>query len=322
MTLAFVFPGQGSQSVGMLAELADTQSTVQSTFAEASDTLGYDLWQLVQDGPETELNKTTRTQPALLASSVATWRVWNEMCQKEMYQVQPIVMAGHSLGEYSALVCSGAIGFTDAIRLVADRGAVMQDAVAEGTGSMAAVLGLDEHQLEEVCQQAAQGQTVSAANFNSPGQIVIAGHKKAVERAVKLAKEAGAKRSIVLPVSVPSHCPLMEKAADQFTARLNSVEFKQPGISVLHNVDAANRQNVGDIKLALQQQLCQPVRWVKTVQEMVNKNVNTIIECGPGKVLSGLIKRIDRSLKVLPIYDPESLEKALGELTVTDEDKK
>ncbi|MEE8233241.1 MAG: ACP S-malonyltransferase [Gammaproteobacteria bacterium] len=315
MTVAFVFPGQGSQSVGMLGELADAHKTVQSTFAEASDTLGYDLWQLVQDGPETELNKTTRTQPALLACSVATWRVWNEMCQ-----AQPIVMAGHSLGEYSALVCSAAITFTDAIRLVADRGALMQDAVAEGTGSMAAVLGLDENQVEEVCQQAAHGQTVSSANFNSPGQIVIAGHRKAVERAVELAKEAGAKHSIVLPVSVPSHCALMEKAADKFAARLNSVEFKQPGISVLHNVDAANRQNVGGIKLALQQQLCQPVQWVKTIQGMVNKNVNTIIECGPGKVLSGLIKRIDRSLKVLPVYDPGSLEKALGELTDTDED--
>ena len=317
MTVAFVFPGQGSQSVGMLAELAVAHTAVQSTFAEASDTLGYDLWQLVQDGPVTELNKTTRTQPALLASSVATWRVWNEVCQ-----TQPIVMAGHSLGEYSALVCSGAITFTDAIRLVADRGAYMQDAVAEGIGSMAAVLGLDESQVEKVCQQAAQGQKISAANFNSPGQIVIAGHRKAVERAVELAKEAGAKRSIVLPVSVPSHCVLMKKAADQFAARLNSVEFKQPGISVLHNVDAANRQNVGGIKLALQQQLCQPVQWVKTIQEMVNKNVNTIIECGPGKVLSSLIKRIDRSLKVLPVYDPESLGKALGELTDTDEDKK
>ena len=317
MAVAFVFPGQGSQSVGMLAELADVQSTVQSTFAEASDTLGYDLWQLVQEGPETELNKTTRTQPALLASSVATWRVWNEM-----RQARPIVMAGHSLGEYSALVCSAAITFTDAIRLVADRGAVMQDAVAEGAGSMAAVLGLDEKQVDEVCRQAAQGQTVSAANFNSPGQIVIAGHREAVERAVELAKEAGAKRSIVLPISVPSHCALMAKAADQFAARLNSVEFKQPGISVLHNVDATNHQNTGGIKLALQQQLCQPVQWVKTIQEMVNKNVNTIIECGPGKVLSGLIKRIDRSLKVLPVYDPGSLEKALGELTDTDEDKK
>ncbi|MCH8262527.1 MAG: ACP S-malonyltransferase [Proteobacteria bacterium] len=317
MAVAFVFPGQGSQSVGMLAELADVQSTVQSTFAEASDTLGYDLWQLVQEGPETELNKTTRTQPALLASSVATWRVWNEM-----RQARPIVMAGHSLGEYSALVCSAAITFTDAIRLVADRGAVMQDAVAEGAGSMAAVLGLDEKQVDEVCRQAAQGQTVSAANFNSPGQIVIAGHREAVERAVELAKEAGAKRSIVLPISVPSHCALMAKAADQFAARLNSVEFKQPGISVLHNVDATNHQNTGGIKLALQQQLCQPVQWVKTIQEMVNKNVNTIIECGPGKVLSGLIKRIDRSLKVLPVYDPGSLEKALGELTDTDKDKK
>lgn len=317
MAVAFVFPGQGSQSVGMLAELADTQSTVQSTFAEASDTLGYDLWQLVQDGPETELNKTTRTQPALLASSVATWRVWNEM-----RQARPIVMAGHSLGEYSALVCAGAISFSEAIRLVADRGAVMQDAVPEGTGSMAAVLGLDEKQVDEVCRQAAQGQIVSAANFNSPEQIVIAGHREAVERAIELAKEAGAKRSIVLPVSVPSHCALMEKAADQFSARLNLVEFKPPGITILHNVDAASRQNVEAIKLALQQQLCQPVRWTRTIQKMVSNGVSTVIECGPGKVLSGLIKRIDLSLKVLPIYDPGSLEKAFGEFTDIEEDKK
>jgi len=315
MTIAFVFPGQGSQSLGMLAELDATHTTVQSTFAEASDVLGYDLWQLVQDGPETELNKTTKTQPALLASSVAIWRVLHEVCQSQMYESQPATMAGHSLGEYSALVCSGAIAFEDAVQLVADRGAYMQDAVPEGTGSMAAVLGLDENQVEEVCQQASQGQIVSAANFNSPGQIVIAGHREAVERAVELAKAAGAKRSIILPVSVPSHCALMEKAADRFAERLSTIEFNQPEITILHNVDAANRQDVDDIKLALRQQLCQPVQWVNTILEMVDSNVNTMIECGPGKVLSGLIKRIDRSLKVLPVYDPGSLEKALGELT-------
>jgi len=191
----------------------------------------------------------------------------------------------------------------------------MQDAVPEGTGSMAAVLGLDENQVEELCQQASQGQIVSAANFNSPGQIVIAGHREAVERAVELAKAAGAKRSIILPVSVPSHCALMEKAADRFAERLSTIEFNQPEITILHNVDAANRQDVDDIKLALRQQLCQPVQWVNTILEMVDSNVNTMIECGPGKVLSGLIKRIDRSLKVLPVYDPGSLEKALGELT-------
>ena len=315
MTIAFVFPGQGSQSLGMLAELAAAHTTVKSTFAEASDALDYDLWQLVQDGPEMELNKTTKTQPALLASSVATWRVWNEMCQKQMYQSQPVMMAGHSLGEYSALVCSGAITFTDAIQLVADRGATMQDAVPEGVGSMAAVLGLDDSQVEDVCHQAAQGQIVSAANYNSPGQVVIAGHKEAVERAVELAREAGAKRSVILPVSVPSHCALMQKAADQFAERLNTIEFKQPDISVLHNVDATSRQNIGDIKQALQAQLCKPVLWVKTIQEMATKNVNTVIECGPGKVLSGLIKRIDRRLNVLPIFDPASLANALGELT-------
>ena len=309
MTIAFVFPGQGSQSLGMLAELAAIHTTVQSTFAEASDALAYDLWQLVQEGPEAELNKTTKTQPALLASSVAMWRVWNEVSQS-----QPVMMAGHSLGEYSALVCSGAITFEDAIQLVADRGAYMQDAVPEGTGSMAAVLGLDENQVEEVCQRASQGQIVSVANFNSPGQIVIAGHREAIERAVGLAKEAGAKRSIILPVSVPSHCALMGKAADRFAERLGTIEFNQPEITVLHNVDAVNRQNVDDIKLALREQLCQPVQWVRTIREMVDSNVNTMIECGPGKVLSGLIKRIDRSMKILSVYDTSSLEKALGEL--------
>lgn len=309
MTIAFVFPGQGSQSVGMLAELATAHAIVKSTFTEASDLLGYDLWQLTQDGPEAELNKTTKTQPALLASSVATWRVWNEISQ-----LQPVMMAGHSLGEYSALVCSGAISFTDAIQLVADRGATMQDAVPEGTGCMAAVLGLDDKQVEGVCEQAAQGQIVSAANYNSFGQVVIAGHKEAVERAVELAKKAGAKRAIILPVSVPSHCALMQKAADQFAQRLNIVEFNQPKIPVLQNVDAKSRENIEDIKLALQEQLCRPVYWVKTIQEMLNKNVSTVIECGPGKVLSGLIKRIDRGLNILPIFDPSSLQKAIVEL--------
>ncbi len=310
MTIAFVFPGQGSQSLGMLAELAASHSTVQSTFAEASDVLSYDLWQLVQEGPEAELNKTAKTQPALLASSVAIWRIWNELSQN-----QPVIMAGHSLGEYSALVCSAALSFTDAIQLVADRGAYMQDAVPAGIGSMAAVLGLEDSQIETVCEQAAQGQIVSAANYNSSGQVVIAGHKEAVERAVELAKVAGAKRSVILPVSVPSHCELMQKAADQFAERLDTVNFEQPNIPVLHNVDATERSDVSEIKLALQGQLYQPVQWVETIQKMLNKGVNTVIECGPGKVLSGLIKRIGRSLNIFPVFDPASLEKALGGLT-------
>ncbi len=310
MTIAFVFPGQGSQSLGMLAELAASHSTVQSTFAEASDVLSYDLWQLVYEGPEAELNKTAKTQPALLASSVAIWRIWNELSQN-----QPVIMAGHSLGEYSALVCSAALSFTDAIQLVADRGAYMQDAVPAGIGSMAAVLGLDDSQIEAVCEQAAQGQIVSAANYNSSGQVVIAGHKEAVERAVELAKVAGAKRSVILPVSVPSHCALMQKAADQFAERLDTVKFEHPNIPVLHNVDATERSDVSEIKLALQGQLYQPVQWVETIQKMLNKGVNTVIECGPGKVLSGLIRRIDRSLNIFPVFDPASLEKALAGLT-------
>jgi len=309
MTTAFVFPGQGSQSLGMLAELAASHSTIQSTFTEASGVLAYDLWQLVQEGPEEELNNTTKTQPALLASSVAIWRVWNELSQN-----QPVIMAGHSLGEYSALVCSGALNFTDAIQLVADRGAYMQDAVPTGIGSMAAVLGLEDSQVEVVCEQAAQGQIVSAANYNSSGQVVIAGHKEAVDRAVELAKIAGAKRSLILPVSVPSHCALMQKAADQFVKRLDTVDFEQPNIPVLHNVDANERHEVSEIKLALQTQLCQPVRWVDTIQKMISKDVTTVIECGPGKVLCGLIKRIDRSLNCFPVFDPASLEKVLGEL--------
>jgi len=294
----------------MLAELAAVHAAVESTFAEASDVLGYDLWQLVQQGPEAELNKTTNTQPALLASSVATSRVWNELSQNE-----PVIMAGHSLGEYSALVCSGALTFTDAVQLVADRGAYMQDAVPEDTGSMAAVLGLEEGQIETICDQAAQGQIVSAANYNSSGQVVIAGHKEAVERAVELAKTAGAKRSVILPVSVPSHCALMQIAADRFAERLDTVNFEQPNIPVLHNVDATEHSDVGEIKLALQDQLCQPVRWVETIQKMVSKDINTIVECGPGKVLSGLIKRIDRSLNIFPVFDPTSLDKALAALT-------
>jgi [acyl-carrier-protein] S-malonyltransferase len=310
MTVAFVFPGQGSQSLGMLAELAAAQSAVQSTFAEASEALGYDLWQLVQQGPEEELSNTTKTQPALLASSVATWRVWNELSQ-----VHPVMMAGHSLGEYSALVCSGALNFSDAIQLVADRGAYMQDAVPAGTGSMAAVLGLEDGQIEAVCEQAAQGQIVTAANYNSSGQVVIAGHKEAVDRAVELAKAAGAKRSVILPVSVPSHCALMQKAAEQFAERLDAVNFEQANIPVLHNIDATERSDIDEIKLALQDQLCQPVRWLETIQKMVSKDVSTIVECGPGKVLSGLIKRIDRSLNIFPIFDPASLEKALAGVT-------
>jgi [acyl-carrier-protein] S-malonyltransferase len=310
MTVAFVFPGQGSQSLGMLAELAAAQSTVQSTFAEASEALGYDLWQLVQEGPEEELNNTTKTQPALLASSVATWRVWNELSQ-----IQPVMMAGHSLGEYSALVCSGVLNFTVAMQLVADRGAYMQGAVPTGVGSMAAVLGLEDGQIEALCEEAAQGQIVSAANYNSSGQVVIAGHKEAVERAIELAKTAGAKRSVILPVSVPSHCALMQKAADQFAERLNTVNFEQATIPVLHNVDATECSDISEIKVALQDQLCQPVRWVETIQKMVSKGVSTIVECGPGKVLSGLIKRIDRSLNIFPVFDPASLEKALAEVT-------
>ena len=309
MTIAFVFPGQGSQSLGMMAELAISYQTVKSTFTEASDVLGYDLWQLVQQGPEAKLNQTIKTQPALLASSIATWRIWNELSQDK-----PVILAGHSLGEYSALVCSGVLNFTDAIKLVACRGAYMQDAVAEGTGSMAAILGLKNDQIEAICKQAAKGQIVSAANYNSSEQVVISGHKEAVQRAVCLAKTQGAKRSVILPVSVPSHCALMEKAANKFAKYMDTIDFKQPDIPVLHNVDAAERHDVREIKLILQDQLCKPVLWLETIQKMVTKNIKIIIECGPGKVLSGLIKRIDRNLDSFPIFDLASLEKTLMKL--------
>ncbi len=310
MLIAFLFPGQGSQSLGMMTELASVYPTVQSVFAEASEVPGYDLWRLVQDGPEADLNKTTNTRPALLASSVAIWRVWNEVSQ-----IKPVMMAGHSLGEYSALVCSGSLRFTDAIQLVAERGACMQNAVPEGTGSMAAVLGLGDKQIEDACKRAAQGQIVATANYNSLGQTVIAGHKEAVRRALELARAEGARRTVILPVSVPSHCVLMQDAAAQLALSLGRIKFKRPDIPVLQNVDATSRESVEDIKLALRQQLYQPVHWVRTIQEMVRQNIDMMIECGPGKVLSGLVRRIDRNLNILPIFDPESLKKVRAELT-------
>ncbi|MGE0372672.1 MAG: ACP S-malonyltransferase [Gammaproteobacteria bacterium] len=305
--LAFVFPGQGSQSVGMLAELAQAYPGVKETFREASAALGYDLWELVQQGPEADLNRTDRTQPAMLAAGVAVWRVWNSNGG-----ATPEILAGHSLGEYTALVCAEALDFADAVRLVADRGRFMQEAVPQGQGAMAAILGLEDAQVAAVCKQAEQGEVVTAVNFNAPGQVVIAGTAAAVERAVALAREAGAKRAITLPVSVPSHCALMKPAAEQMRLALARVPLRKPVLPVLHNADVATHADADRIRDALVRQLYSPVRWVETVREMESRGVNSVIECGPGKVLVGLNKRIGRELVTLSVYDPDSLEEALS----------
>lgn len=310
MSLGFVFPGQGSQSVGMVSELAGAYSVVKTTFDEASDALSYDLWSLMANGPEEELNKTDKTQPALLAASVAIWRVW-----QEKGLAQPALMAGHSLGEYSALTCAGALNFSDAIKLVSLRGQFMQQAVPQGKGAMAAILGLDDDVVIKVCSDAAQGQVVSAVNFNSPGQVVVAGEADAVNRAVELAKTAGAKRALILPVSVPSHCALMKPAAEQLAAALQNIEIKAPSIPVLHNVNVEATQDVAQLRSLLVQQLYSPVRWVESIQKFSASGVSNIIECGPGKVLAGLNKRIDKAITTMPVYDTASLDSAIAALS-------
>lgn len=305
--LAMIFPGQGSQSVGMLAALGERYSPVRDTFQEASEALGYDLWKLTQEGPADDLNQTDRTQPAMLTAGVAVWRTW----EAEGGSL-PGVVAGHSLGEYTALVCAGSIPFADAVKLVEERGRQMQAAVPAGTGAMAAILGLSDEQVVGVCEQAAGGEVVSAVNFNSPGQVVIAGNTAAVERAMGLAKEAGAKRALPLPVSVPSHCALMKPAAEKFAEALGAIEISTPKIKVLHNVDVSSHDDAGAIRDALSQQLYSPVRWVETIQAMAAAGSNRFIEMGPGKVLAGLNKRIDKKLETLAVLDPDSLAAALG----------
>lgn len=304
--LAIIFPGQGSQSLGMLSALAESFPVVRATYDEASQALGFDLWRLTQEGSEQELNRTEHTQPALLAAGQAVWRVWDESAGE-----QPSLLAGHSLGEYTALVCAGVIDFSDAITLVAERGKYMQEAVPHGTGAMAAILGLKDEQVVEVCQAVSGEQIVSAANFNATGQVVIAGHTKAVQQAMASAKQAGAKRAIMLPVSVPSHCALMKQAADRLATRLQSITFSNANIPVIQNVDVEQHTTAQDIKQALIQQLYQPVRWLETIGKMQNSGITQLIECGPGKVLTGLIKRIDRSLDALAVYDPASLQAAI-----------
>jgi [acyl-carrier-protein] S-malonyltransferase len=304
--LSFVFPGQGSQAVGMLAELAAAYPLVGDTFAEASAALGLDLWRLVQEGPAEELNLTHNTQPAMLAAGVAVWRVW-----QQQGGVQPAYLAGHSLGEYTALVAGGAIEFADAVRLVAERGRLMQAAVPEGTGAMAAILGLDDDQVRAACAQAAAGEVVEAVNFNSPGQVVIAGHAGAVARAVEAAKAAGAKRAVTLPVSVPSHCALMRPAAERLAQRLASMAVQVPQIPVLHNVDVAVASTADAVRDRLARQLHSPVRWAETVKRLAAEGVTLVVEAGPGKVLAGLNKRIDKNLESVAAYDPASLAAAL-----------
>jgi [acyl-carrier-protein] S-malonyltransferase len=308
MTLAFVFPGQGSQSIGMLDALANEFTDVEATFQAASEVLGYDLWDIVQNGPVEKLNSTDITQPAMLAAGVAVWRIW-----QTRGGTQPAVLAGHSLGEYTALVCGGSLTFEDAIKLVAERGRLMQEAVPAGTGAMAAVLGLDDDTVRAVCTEAAAGEVVEAVNFNSPGQVVVAGQKTAVERTVDLAKAKGAKRALLLPVSVPSHCALMQPAAEQLATVLEGVAIQSPQIPVINNVDVAMPTDPAAIRSALVRQLHSPVRWVETVQKMAADGVDRLIECGPGKVLVGLNKRIERNMAAQAVFDADSLAAALAE---------
>ena len=309
MTFAFVFPGQGSQSIGMLAKLAATESVVTETFAEASDVLGYDLWKLCQEGPEEALGSTERTQPAMLAAGVATWRVW-----RKHGGGLPAAMAGHSLGEYSALVAAGAVDFRTAIGLVQFRGQAMQAAVPKGQGSAAAILGIDDSEVEAACREAAQGEIVQAANYNSPGQVVIAGASAAIERAIAACQARGAKRAIKLPVSVPVHTPLMQPAADQLATKLQSARFEQPQVRDIYTVDVRKHGAPAEIRAALVEQVVKPVRWSATVQAIIASGVRVIVECGPGRVLTGLNRRIEknRDIAMLAIEDAESLQQALA----------
>ncbi len=308
MTFAFVFPGQGSQSIGMLSALAAAEPLVQETFAEASDVLGYDLWKLCQEGPEELLGATERTQPAMLAAGVATWRVW-----RKHGGGQPAAMAGHSLGEYSALVAAGALDFRTAAALVQFRGQAMQAAVPAGQGAMAAILGAEDADVEAACNEAAQGEIVQAANFNSPGQIVIAGAAAAVDRAIELLKARGAKRAIKLPVSVPSHSAMMAPAAEKLAQRLRNTPFETPQVRDIYTVDVRRHGDADSIREALVQQLVKPVRWTQTIQAIVAGGARVIVECGPGRVLTGLNRRIEKNKEIamLAIEDGDSLQAAL-----------
>ena len=304
--LAFVFPGQGSQKIGMLASLASINTVVLDTFSEASEALGYDLWELVQSGEQEAINLTERTQPILLASSVAIWRLWQEKSGPS-----PSLLAGHSLGEWSALVCSGVLGFTNALKIVRARGAYMQEAVPLGVGAMAAILGLDDQAVMDACDTARQGEVVDAVNFNAPGQIVIAGSALAVERAIELCKASGAKRVLPLPVSAPFHTSLMHPAAENLADLVNSTVFSTPQIPVIHNVHAQIESNPDAIKTLMLEQIYKPVMWVDCVKALKAQGVEILVECGPGRVLNGLSKRIDLELTSYATDDLASLENAL-----------
>lgn len=300
-SLAFVFPGQGSQSLGMLAELGAEKPVIIETFKEASEALGYDLWKLVQEGPEEQLNQTDKTQPAILTASIALWRLW-----LEEGGAKPAFVSGHSLGEYSALVAAGSISLKDAVRLVERRGQLMQEAVPAGHGAMAAILGLDDAVVVELCAEAAEDQVVSAVNFNSPGQVVIAGNKAAVDRAMELCKAKGAKRALPLAVSVPSHCALMKPAAERFADAVNAIEWKAPQIPVVQNVTATIAADLDALKQDLLAQLYQPVRWVECVQTLAANGAVNLVECGPGKVLAGLNKRCADGVTTYNLNTPDA----------------
>jgi len=310
--LAFVFPGQGSQKVGMLGSAHERFPAVRDTFAEASQVLGYDMWDLICNGEQDALNLTETTQPVLLTSSVALWRAWREQGGRI-----PSIMAGHSLGEFSALVCAGAIDFADAVNLVRQRGAFMQTAVPVGVGAMAAIIGLDDAAINNVCAEAAasSGQVVAAVNFNSPGQVVIAGHSGAVDTAIGLLKEAGAKRAMPLPVSAPFHTQLMKPAGERLADVVAGLTIKAPEIPVVHNVHAATENDPGRIKSLLVEQIYSPVQWTGCIEAIVQSGATHIVECGPGKVLSGLSRRIDKSLQSFSLEEPDDLLAALEALS-------
>jgi [acyl-carrier-protein] S-malonyltransferase len=308
--LAFVFPGQGSQKVGMLAGIAEQFPVVTDTFAEASDALGYDMWALIQGGPQDALNLTERTQPILLTASVALWRVW-----QQKGGVQPALLAGHSLGEFSALVCAGSIAFADAVQLVRARGQFMQTAVPVGEGAMAAVLGVEDQQIIDICREvSARSGVVEAVNFNSPGQVVIAGKVDPVNLAIEKLKAVGCKRAMPLPVSAPFHTSLMRPAGDKLKEAMAALTFNTPSIPVVHNVNAKPEADPEKIKAILFEQIFSPVQWTSCVQYMVAQGITTTVECGPGKVLSGLNKRIEKSLNCLGIEDGDGLTQALAAL--------
>lgn len=308
--LAFIFPGQGSQQLGMLAELAERYAVIGTTFSEAEAALGFNLWQLIQEGPVEKLNRTDLTQPAILAASIAIWRVW-----KELEGPQPALVAGHSLGEYSALVASGALDFADALRLVKARGEFMQTAVPEGEGAMAAILGLDAEQIEAACQQAAEDQIVAPVNYNAPGQIVIAGNAQAVERAIAACKDLGARRALPLPVSVPSHCELMRPAAEKLANELNLIQLSSPRLPIIQNTLAQPVTQVEELRQNLVSQLYSPVRWIESIELMAKEGIDTFVECGPGQVLVGLNKRLVKGAKSFAINNPDNLSQALTALS-------